>query len=65
MGDVVNLRQARKWRDRRVAEGRAAENRARYGMTKAEKTRARDEADRLARQVEGARRDRDDDGEKR
>ena len=65
MGDVINLRQARKWRDRRVAEGRAAENRARYGMTKAEKAGARDEADRLARQVEGARRDRDDDGEKR
>lgn len=62
MGDVVNLRQARKRRDRQAAGERAAENRARFGMTKAEKARVRDEAERLARQVDGARRERDANG---
>lgn len=60
MGDIVNLRQARKRHDRKAAEDRAAENRARYGMTKAEKARARDEAERLARRIDGAWRDPDD-----
>ena len=65
MGDVVNLRQARKRRDRRAAEDKAAENRAKFGMTKTEKAQARDEAERLARHVDGTRRERDDDGEGR
>lgn len=59
MGDVINMRQARKRLDRKAAEGRAAENRARHGLTKAEKMRQRDEARRLAQQIDGARREGD------
>ena len=63
MGDVVNLRQARKRFARKAAEDKAAENRARYGLTKAEKVRQRDEAERQARTIDGARRE-GPDGEK-
>lgn len=35
MGEVVNLRRARKARDRAAGERAAAENRARHGRTKA------------------------------
>lgn len=37
MAEVINLRQARKARDRQVAQAQAAANRARFGRTKAEK----------------------------
>ena len=37
MGDIVNLRRARKRQDRRRDDGKAAENRIVYGMTKAER----------------------------
>jgi hypothetical protein len=37
MGDIVNLRRARKRQDRRRDDAKAAENRAVYGMTKAER----------------------------
>lgn len=57
MGDVVNLRQARKRFARKAAEDKAAENRARHGLTKAEKLRQRDEAARQARAIDGARRE--------
>ena len=36
MGDIVNLRRARKRQDRRRDDAKAAENRIVYGMTKAE-----------------------------
>ena len=39
MGDVVNLRQARKQRARADKDKKAAENRVRFGRTKAERTR--------------------------
>ncbi len=39
MGDVVNLRRARKARDRAAASEQAAENRVRFGRTKAERDR--------------------------
>lgn len=39
MGDVVNLRRARKARDRAAASEQAAENRIRFGRTKAERDR--------------------------
>jgi hypothetical protein len=38
MGEIVNLRRARKTRDRRDAETWAQENRAAFGRTKAERT---------------------------
>lgn len=57
MGDVVNLRLARKRRDRKAAGEEAARNRAKHGMSKAGKAQARDEAERLARRIDGAKRE--------
>jgi hypothetical protein len=57
MGDVINLRQARKARDRRLAEQAAAEARARHGRSKGERALEQAEADRLARTVDHSRRD--------
>jgi hypothetical protein len=37
MGDIVNLRRARKRQDRRRDDANAAENRILHGMTKAER----------------------------
>jgi Domain of unknown function (DUF4169) len=37
MGDIVNLRRARKRQDRRRDDSKAAENRIVYGMTKVER----------------------------
>jgi len=53
----INLNRARKAKARRDAKMLAAENRASFGRTKAEKTAAQAEADRLARAVEGHRRE--------
>ena len=44
MGDVINLNQYRKRRERSKSQTRAAENRARKGRTKEETARERDEA---------------------
>jgi hypothetical protein len=57
MAEIVNLRLARKARQRADAGKRAAANRAQHGETKGEKTRRRAEAERLARTVDGARRE--------
>ncbi|MPT48673.1 MAG: DUF4169 family protein [Sphingobium sp.] len=57
MGDVINLRQARKHVVRKAAEKKAAENRVLYGRTKAEKVQQQHDADRLNRQIDGAHRD--------
>ncbi|MFC3174230.1 DUF4169 family protein [Novosphingobium bradum] len=57
MAEIVNLRLARKARRRADAAQGAAENRARFGRNKAERTRDAAEAERLARTVEGARRE--------
>ena len=57
MGEVVNLRAARKAkaRDARAVEAQA--NRAKFGRTKGEKLRDVQEAERAARLLDGARRD--------
>jgi hypothetical protein len=55
MGDVVNLRRARKARARDAAAAAAQANRARHGRTIAERTRDAVEADRLARHIAGSR----------
>lgn len=56
MAEIINLRLARKARARSDAEVAAAENRARFGQTKASKqVRALDDA-RAARQLDGAKR---------
>lgn len=60
MAEIVNLRTARKARDRRVAQEAAAANRARFGRTRAEKTATEAEAARIERTVDGARIERAD-----
>ena len=60
MAEIINLRLARKARQRTDAASTAAENRARFGRSKGEKTRDAADADRLSRTVDGARRERDE-----
>jgi len=55
MGEIVNLRQARKARARAGKEAEAQTNRTRYGRTKSEKERDVIERERLARTVDQAR----------
>lgn len=57
MGEIVNLRQARKAKSRAQAEKDAAANRAAFGRTKAEKklTEAQEEA--AGRKLDGHKRD--------
>lgn len=57
MGEIVNLRTARKRRDRGEKAQLADENRARHGRTKGEKQRDKAESSRLADHVEAHRRD--------
>jgi hypothetical protein len=57
MGDVINLRRARKARDRQAAGQAAAEARALHGRTKAQRAIEQAEAERLARRVDQSRRD--------
>lgn len=57
MGEVVNLRLARKAKKRRDAEVEAAANRAAFGRTRAEKQADAAEKDRLARTLDGAKRE--------
>jgi hypothetical protein len=59
MAEIVNLRQARKAKQREEAGKQAAANRARHGETKGEKLRRKQDAERLARTVDGAKRDDD------
>lgn len=53
MSEVVNLRKARKDRDRRLKESRAAENRVIHGLPKRLRAAARAERDREAQVLEG------------
>ena len=57
MAEVVNLRLARKAKARDVATVEAAQNRAAFGRTKAEKQTSAAEVERLAAILDGARRD--------
>ena len=57
MGEVVNLRMARKARTRAGQQTEAQTNRAKFGRTKGEKARDAAEAERMARLIDGARRD--------
>ena len=57
MAEIVNLRLARKAKKRSDQSVEAQANRARHGATKAERQLQRDEADRLARTIEGAKRE--------
>lgn len=53
MGDVVNLNRFRKTRDRAERAKDAEANRIRFGRTKAEKERDRQEAERRTQVLDG------------
>ena len=55
MAEVVNLRQARKRRDRAERETEAEANRIKHGLGKAEKTLASARREQDARKLEGHR----------
>jgi hypothetical protein len=59
MGDIVNLRQARKAKARADHARTAEENRARFGRTKAQRAEDAAEERRRAALLDGARRDQD------
>lgn len=60
MAEIVNLRMARKAKARATDKAQAETNRAKHGRTGAERRATETEAARLARAVEGARREKDD-----
>lgn len=55
MGDVINLNQYRKRRERSKSQTRAAENRARTGRTKEETARERHEAEQAGSELDNKR----------
>ena len=57
MAEIVNLRQARKARDRKVRASQADANRALHGRTKAERAAEEASRSRLDRALDGARRE--------
>ncbi|WP_082564753.1 DUF4169 family protein [Caulobacter sp. Root1472] len=57
MAEILNLNQARKARAKTDAKAKAAENRARFGRTKADKTLDAARADKLQRDLDGSRRE--------
>jgi hypothetical protein len=57
MGDVINLRQARKAKHRAEASRLAEANRRKHGRTKAEKRAAEAEQHKLDSTLDGARRE--------
>lgn len=61
MGEIINLRAARKRRERAAKEAEAAANRRRFGRTKPDKVRECLEAERTRRALDGKRLEPDDD----
>ncbi|AKI01310.1 protein of unknown function (DUF4169) [Hoeflea sp. IMCC20628] len=61
-GDVVNLRMARKRRDRTAKEADAERNRFEHGRSKAERELARARNDKATREHEASRREPGDSG---
>lgn len=57
MAEILNLNKARKARTKAEDKARAAENRARFGRAKAEKTLDAARAEKLKRDLDGARRE--------
>lgn len=57
MAEVINLRLARKAKARQQAAQQAQANRARHGLTKAERTAQQLDTARAERQLDGARRE--------
>ena len=59
MAEVVNLRRARKAKERAAAENQAQANRVSFGRTRAEKKKTQAENDAARRNLEGHKRDDD------
>lgn len=57
MGEIINLRMARKAKARAADKAEAQANRARHGRTKAERQATEAEIVRFTRTIEGARRE--------
>jgi len=57
MAEIVNLRLARKAKQRAAKQREAEANRAKFGRTRSEKAAHRQEEGRLARDLDGAKRD--------
>ena len=53
MAEIVNLRRARKGKARAEKDARAADNRVRFGRTKAEKRESEIESRRVERKLDG------------
>ena len=54
MGEVVNLRMAKKARKRKDADAQAKANRAKHGRTKSDRIRQQQEESRIDRNLDGA-----------
>jgi Domain of unknown function (DUF4169) len=57
MADLINLRAARKAKDRFAARAKADENAARFGRTKAEKDLQTAKAEKARRDLDGAKKE--------
>ncbi|AAK23509.1 DUF4169 family protein [Caulobacter vibrioides] len=57
MADIVNLNQARKAKAKADDKARATENRVRFGRSKAEKSLEAARAEKLRRDLDGAKRE--------
>lgn len=57
MADVISLNKARKALQRKAAKEQAAENRIRFGQTKGEREKHQKDAERIARELEGKKRE--------
>ena len=60
MSDIINFNQKRKAKMRADKEVKAAENRYKFGRTKAEKQLEKLKAEKAARALEGHKRDKDE-----
>lgn len=58
MSELINLNKARKAKARTEAKARAAENRVKFGRTKAEKAADEAKAEKLRSLLDGAKRER-------
>lgn len=63
MAEIINLRRARKQRDRAAADKQAEQNRISFGRSKAERSLTEAERDKAARTLEGHRLPTPDDDE--
>jgi ribosomal protein S2 len=57
VSEIINFRQARKRLDRVAQEEVAAANRAKHGLTKAERALKQSEAEKLRKSLDGAKRE--------